>query len=101
MVITPEPLVQLTYGPVFRLRNHHPMADDNVNWADGSPTHGSQGYTTFRRSNSYSFDGSLPRICRCGHQVVVRTSWTNSNPSRRFRGCPGAEVSMPNFDYAL
>ncbi|KAK4427159.1 hypothetical protein Salat_1484800 [Sesamum alatum] len=66
------------------------MAEDNVNWADGSTTRGSQGSSSFHRSDSYSFDGSLPRNCRCGQQVFVRTSWTNRNPGRRFRGCPGA-----------
>ncbi|KAK4394007.1 hypothetical protein Sango_1871500 [Sesamum angolense] len=34
-------------------------------------------------------DSSVVRTCLCDYEVVVRTSWTNSNPGRRFRGCPG------------
>ncbi|GKE51846.1 hypothetical protein Tco_1487002 [Tanacetum coccineum] len=26
--------------------------------------------------------------CACGLEVVIRTSWTNRNPGRRFYGCP-------------
>ncbi|GKA75703.1 hypothetical protein Tco_0782081 [Tanacetum coccineum] len=26
--------------------------------------------------------------CACGLEVVIRTSWTNQNPGRRFYGCP-------------
>ncbi|KAL0325158.1 UNVERIFIED_CONTAM: hypothetical protein Sradi_5085100 [Sesamum radiatum] len=34
-------------------------------------------------------DSSIVRACLCGFEVVIRTSWTNSNPGRRFRSCPG------------
>ncbi|KAL0404488.1 UNVERIFIED_CONTAM: hypothetical protein Sradi_2089600 [Sesamum radiatum] len=34
-------------------------------------------------------ESGVVRTCLCGFEVVVRTSWTNSNPGRRFRGCPG------------
>ncbi|PWA56411.1 zinc finger, GRF-type [Artemisia annua] len=27
-------------------------------------------------------------LCACGLQCVVRTSWTNRNPGRRFYSCP-------------
>nr|KAJ0213121.1 hypothetical protein LSAT_V11C400187110 [Lactuca sativa] len=27
-------------------------------------------------------------MCFCGRVVVVRTSWTSTNPSRRFLSCP-------------
>ncbi|GJS79517.1 zinc finger, GRF-type containing protein [Tanacetum coccineum] len=26
--------------------------------------------------------------CACGLEAVMRTSWTNRNPGRRFYGCP-------------
>nr|GEV15174.1 zinc finger, GRF-type [Tanacetum cinerariifolium] len=26
--------------------------------------------------------------CACGLKAVIRTSWTNRNPGRRFYGCP-------------
>ncbi|KAK4426474.1 hypothetical protein Salat_1416000 [Sesamum alatum] len=28
-------------------------------------------------------------LCECGTPAVMRTSWTPTNPGRRFRGCPG------------
>ncbi|KAL0381697.1 UNVERIFIED_CONTAM: hypothetical protein Sangu_0234000 [Sesamum angustifolium] len=34
-------------------------------------------------------DSSVVRTCLCGYEVVVRTSWINSNPGCRFRGCLG------------
>ena len=27
-------------------------------------------------------------VCTCGKPAVVKTSWTNRNPGRRFFGCP-------------
>ncbi|KAK4435697.1 hypothetical protein Salat_0733200 [Sesamum alatum] len=44
--------------------------------------------------NSFSYDmepedSACVRICKCGNDLTVRTSWTNSNPGRRFRGCSG------------
>ncbi|KAL0408371.1 UNVERIFIED_CONTAM: hypothetical protein Sradi_1771500 [Sesamum radiatum] len=32
-------------------------------------------------------DSGIVRTCLCGLEVAVCTSWTNSNPGRRFRGC--------------
>ncbi|KAL2537727.1 GRF-type domain-containing protein [Forsythia ovata] len=26
-------------------------------------------------------------ICHCGHFTTLKTSWTETNPGRRFRGC--------------
>ncbi|KAL0401317.1 UNVERIFIED_CONTAM: hypothetical protein Slati_4161600 [Sesamum latifolium] len=33
-------------------------------------------------------DSGVVRTCFCGFEVIVRTSWTNSNPGRQFRDCP-------------
>ncbi|PWA84898.1 zinc finger, GRF-type [Artemisia annua] len=30
----------------------------------------------------------IPRICQCGLPTVLRTSWTATNPGRRFHCCP-------------
>ncbi|PWA38265.1 zinc finger, GRF-type [Artemisia annua] len=30
----------------------------------------------------------IPRICHCGLPTVLRTSWTATNPGRRFHCCP-------------
>ncbi|KAL0361524.1 UNVERIFIED_CONTAM: hypothetical protein Sradi_3836900 [Sesamum radiatum] len=38
---------------------------------------------------SSSAESTVLRTCFCGLEVVVRTSWTNANPGRQFRGCPG------------
>ncbi|KAL0366960.1 UNVERIFIED_CONTAM: hypothetical protein Sradi_3586100 [Sesamum radiatum] len=45
---------------------------------------------------SFSADSAVVRTCLCGLEVVVRTSWTNANPDRRFRGCPGEGGSYCN-----
>ncbi|KAK4421579.1 hypothetical protein Salat_2108500 [Sesamum alatum] len=34
-------------------------------------------------------DSGCVRICKCGHDLAISTSWTNSNPGRCFRGCHG------------
>ncbi|PWA89653.1 zinc finger, GRF-type [Artemisia annua] len=34
-------------------------------------------------------------LCACGLQCVVRTSWTNRNPGRRFYSCPTYNSSCP------
>ncbi|PWA59384.1 zinc finger, GRF-type [Artemisia annua] len=31
-------------------------------------------------------------VCTCGKPDVVKTSWTNRNPGRRFFGCPTIDV---------
>ncbi|GJY47235.1 hypothetical protein Tco_0436298 [Tanacetum coccineum] len=35
--------------------------------------------------------------CACGLEDVIRTSWTNRNPSRRFYGCPTLSPTYVNF----
>ncbi|XP_031097157.1 uncharacterized protein LOC116001418 [Ipomoea triloba] len=36
----------------------------------------------------YEFGERFPIIhCKCGHQLKIRTSWTNENPGRRFWLC--------------
>ncbi|GJR17590.1 zinc finger, GRF-type containing protein [Tanacetum coccineum] len=35
--------------------------------------------------------------CACGLEAVIRTSWTNRNPSRRFYGCPTLSPTCVNF----
>ncbi|KAL0309138.1 UNVERIFIED_CONTAM: hypothetical protein Sradi_5856100 [Sesamum radiatum] len=43
------------------------------------------------RNTASSSDSDIIRICTCGREVAVRTSWTSTNPGRRFRGCPSIE----------
>ncbi|KAJ9552559.1 hypothetical protein OSB04_016604, partial [Centaurea solstitialis] len=35
--------------------------------------------------------------CYCGDKVKVRTSWTKTNPGRRFVGCPNYNCKMFQF----
>nr|GEY98525.1 RNA-directed DNA polymerase, eukaryota [Tanacetum cinerariifolium] len=35
--------------------------------------------------------------CACGLEAVIRTSWTNRNPGRRFYGCPTPSPTCVNF----
>ncbi|GJU84372.1 zinc finger, GRF-type containing protein [Tanacetum coccineum] len=35
--------------------------------------------------------------CACGLEVVIRTSWTNRNPGRRFYGCPTLSPTCVDF----
>ncbi|GJR33302.1 hypothetical protein Tco_0822931 [Tanacetum coccineum] len=35
--------------------------------------------------------------CACGLEGVIRTSWTNRNPRRRFYGCPTLSPTCVNF----
>ncbi|KAJ0704665.1 putative transcription factor GRF family [Helianthus annuus] len=35
--------------------------------------------------------------CRCGKLAIVRTSWTDNNPGRRFYSCPSPDVTCPGF----
>ncbi|GJZ26141.1 hypothetical protein Tco_0570394 [Tanacetum coccineum] len=35
--------------------------------------------------------------CSCGLEAVIRTSWTNRNPIRRFYGCPTISPTYVNF----
>ncbi|GKB91953.1 hypothetical protein Tco_0964225 [Tanacetum coccineum] len=35
--------------------------------------------------------------CARGLKAVIRTSWTNRNPCRRFYGCPTLSLTYVNF----
>ncbi|GKB93893.1 zinc finger, GRF-type containing protein [Tanacetum coccineum] len=35
--------------------------------------------------------------CVCGLEAVIRTSWTNQNPGRRFYGCPTCSLTCVNI----
>ncbi|PWA47056.1 zinc finger, GRF-type [Artemisia annua] len=37
--------------------------------------------------------------CFCGNPTIVRTSWTNINPGRRFRCCPQIGTYCPFFSW--
>ncbi|KAK4426687.1 hypothetical protein Salat_1437400 [Sesamum alatum] len=57
---------------------------------------------SYRTSSSNSATFSPPHVgspsgsnivyCDCGLEVVMGTSWTTSNPGKRFRSCPGRSV---------
>ncbi|KAL3619908.1 hypothetical protein CASFOL_034820 [Castilleja foliolosa] len=52
-------------------------------------------------SSSQSFTyygGTLEKhFCRCGHQLPLKTSWTKSNPGRRYWACPSYGVNIVGF----
>ncbi|KAK4419797.1 hypothetical protein Salat_2392600 [Sesamum alatum] len=61
---------------------------------------GGSRYTPPRKQTSYSGQTSTSShhsgpaenhllLCECGIPAVMRTSWTPTNPGRRFRGCLG------------
>ncbi|KAK4429246.1 hypothetical protein Salat_1224900 [Sesamum alatum] len=54
-----------------------------------SSSNQSQSHSTGHSYTNYgdSDEPEVVRICKCGHDLVVRTSWTNSNPGRHFRSC--------------
>ncbi|KAK4428756.1 hypothetical protein Salat_1175500 [Sesamum alatum] len=62
---------------------------DNGHYGSGSDsgTNGS-GRPNSRHTGSSSADDVM-RICSCGCEIVVRTSWTTTNPGRRVRACSG------------
>ncbi|PWA59077.1 zinc finger, GRF-type [Artemisia annua] len=37
--------------------------------------------------------------CHCGKVAVVKTSWTNINPGRRFYSCPDVASDCPFVDW--
>ncbi|PWA38768.1 zinc finger, GRF-type [Artemisia annua] len=37
--------------------------------------------------------------CACGRRAVIRTSWTNINPGRRFYSCPQKDSNCPFIDW--
>ncbi|KAL2235561.1 UNVERIFIED_CONTAM: hypothetical protein Sindi_1288300, partial [Sesamum indicum] len=41
------------------------------------------------KQHSSASTESVFRVCRCGRDVHLRTSWTTLNSGRRLRGCPG------------
>ncbi|KAL0427178.1 UNVERIFIED_CONTAM: hypothetical protein Slati_2892600 [Sesamum latifolium] len=43
------------------------------------------------RQKASSSNSDILRICTCGREEAVRTSWMSTNPSRRFRGCSDDE----------
>ncbi|KDP35838.1 hypothetical protein JCGZ_10319 [Jatropha curcas] len=48
--------------------------------------------STYLRGDSSSSNQSMGgathvTLCRCGQEAVLKTSWTETNPSRRFLGC--------------
>nr|GMD37749.1 zinc finger, GRF-type [Ipomoea batatas] len=52
----------------------------------------SSGSSNTRRR--YNFGESMEiRECECGRQLVIRTSWTDRNPGRRFWHCSESAVS--------
>ncbi|KAK4431052.1 hypothetical protein Salat_0867200 [Sesamum alatum] len=57
----------------------------------GSRNSSTPGYRSGSRHSGTSSDDAFLRICTCGREAVIRTSWTSANPGRRFRGCPGNE----------
>ncbi|PWA61067.1 hypothetical protein CTI12_AA378680 [Artemisia annua] len=40
----------------------------------------------------------IPRICKCGLPTVLRTSWTATNPGRRFHCCSKPEQDSCGFN---
>ncbi|KAL0427358.1 UNVERIFIED_CONTAM: hypothetical protein Slati_2910600 [Sesamum latifolium] len=67
------------------------MTSENGDWVHSSGSDSIHGNRPGARANDYSSADNLFRICTCGKEVVVRTSWTSKNPGRRFCGCPGDE----------
>ncbi|KAL2461254.1 GRF-type domain-containing protein [Abeliophyllum distichum] len=52
--------------------------------------------------NSHCSQMVKQRICHCGHVPVMKTSWTEGNPGRRFWGCRfyGKAQACNYFDWA-
>ncbi|KAL0337389.1 UNVERIFIED_CONTAM: hypothetical protein Scaly_2014000 [Sesamum calycinum] len=42
---------------------------------------------------------SRPIFCHCGKRAMVRTSWTNENPGRRFHSCEDYKTEGCGFFY--
>ncbi|KAK4428808.1 hypothetical protein Salat_1180700 [Sesamum alatum] len=57
------------------------------NRGSSSGTNGS-GRPNSRHIGFFSADDVM-RICSCGCEIMLRTSWTTTNPGRRFRACLG------------
>ncbi|KAL0367474.1 UNVERIFIED_CONTAM: hypothetical protein Sradi_3637500 [Sesamum radiatum] len=65
------------------------MSMENGEWVHNSSTGSTNRNRSFSGKNGSTLPYDLLRICTCGKEVVVHTSWTTTNPGRRFRGCPG------------
>ncbi|KAK4424305.1 hypothetical protein Salat_1623900 [Sesamum alatum] len=58
-----------------------------------SDNNGSVDSSTSKQCPS-STDNVWVQLCLCGNSIVTKTSWTNSNPGRRFRGYSGQNVAQ-------
>ncbi|PWA43607.1 zinc finger, GRF-type [Artemisia annua] len=38
-------------------------------------------------------------VCACGRTAIIRTSWSNYNPGRRFYSCPITGSDCPFIDW--
>ncbi|WCJ20583.1 hypothetical protein M5689_002803 [Euphorbia peplus] len=56
---------------------------------------------SFRASGSSSHRSMRRDICDCGFEAVVRTSWTNDNPGRRFYNCRNRGTRHGSYNYFL
>ncbi|WCJ21193.1 hypothetical protein M5689_003366 [Euphorbia peplus] len=57
--------------------------------------------TSFRASGSSSHRLRRRDICDCGFEAVVRTSWTNDNPGKRFYNCRNRGNQQCSCNYFL
>ncbi|KAL0451548.1 UNVERIFIED_CONTAM: hypothetical protein Slati_1132900 [Sesamum latifolium] len=64
---------------------------DNGHLGNTGAAHSHSGYRPNPTHTASSSDFDTLRICSCGRELLVRASWTSTNPDRRFRGCPGNE----------
>lgn len=50
--------------------------------------------STSYTSSAYTYGDprTIPILCECGFEAPLHTSWTPSNPRRRFRTCSGLRV---------
>ncbi|KAK4396911.1 hypothetical protein Sango_1527700 [Sesamum angolense] len=62
---------------------------DNGHLGSNSAAHRHSTYRSNSTHTTSSSEVDILRICTCGRELLVRTSWTSTNPGRRFRGCPG------------
>ncbi|KAL0440661.1 UNVERIFIED_CONTAM: hypothetical protein Sradi_0005000 [Sesamum radiatum] len=67
------------------------MSMENGDLGNGGGTQSRWSTRPNYRNTASSSDSDIIRICTCGWEVAVRTSWTSTNPGRHFRGCPGIE----------
>ncbi|KAL3635198.1 hypothetical protein CASFOL_019745 [Castilleja foliolosa] len=49
-------------------------------------------------SQNFHYGGTLQiHFCRCGNELPLKTSWTKSNPGRRYWACPNYGVNTVEF----